>query len=78
MEICKLVAQNVFTAMRTIFLILLTFVTFSFTSLCQTAVQSQGALVKLGLSRAVEIAIQNNLNVKSSEINFSNAQLALQ
>lgn len=64
--------------MRTFFLILVNLFIFSFVSFAQTAVQSQGALVKLGLSRAVEIAIQNNLNVKSSEVNFSNAQLALQ
>lgn len=44
----------------------------------QSAVQSQGALVKLDLNKAVEMAIQNNLNVKSSEVNLSNAQLNYQ
>lgn len=44
----------------------------------QSAVQSQGALVKLDLNKAVEMAIQNNLNVKSSEVSLSNAQLNYQ
>lgn len=48
------------------------------TAWAQTAVQSQGALVKLDLNKAVEMAIQNNLNVKSSEVSLSNAQLNYQ
>ncbi len=51
---------------------------FSGSLYAQSAVQSQGALVKLDLNKAVEIAIQNNLNVKSSEVSLSNAQLNYQ
>ncbi|MEY2793969.1 MAG: hypothetical protein RJA76_1961 [Bacteroidota bacterium] len=50
----------------------------SFGTWAQTAVQSQGQIVKLSLVRAVEIAVQNNLNVKSSEVTLNNAQLNFQ
>jgi hypothetical protein len=43
-----------------------------------SAIQANGSVVQLSLSKAVEIALQHNLNVKSSEVSLRNAQLQLQ
>ena len=50
----------------------------SFQGVAQSAIQSQGPLVRLTLLKAVDIALQNNLNIKSSEVSLSNAKLSLQ
>jgi len=42
------------------------------------AIQANGSTVQLSLSKAVEIALQHNLNVKSYEVSLRNAQLQLQ
>ena len=43
-----------------------------------SAIQANGNTVQLSLSKAVEIALQHNLNVKSYEVSLRNAQLQLQ
>jgi len=43
-----------------------------------SAIQANGNAVQLSLSKAVEIALQHNLNVKSSEVSLRNAQLQFQ
>jgi outer membrane protein len=43
-----------------------------------SAIQANGNAVQLSLTKAVEIALQHNLNVKSSEVSLRNAQLQFQ
>lgn len=43
-----------------------------------SAIQANGNAVQLSLTKAVEIALLNNLNVKSSEVSLRSAQLQLQ
>lgn len=43
-----------------------------------SAIQANGSVVQLSLSKAVDIAIQHNLNVKSYEVSLRNAQLQFQ
>jgi len=74
---CKLAFQIVFTAMRN-WSIVVFVCCVSVQLFGQTAVQSQGSVVKLSLVKAVEIALQNNLNIKSSEVSLNNAQLNYQ
>ena len=76
-KLCKLAFQNVSTAMKKGIIVFL-MCCLSASLLAQSAVQSQGSMVKLNLIKAVEIAVQNNLNVKSSEVSLSNAQLNFQ
>lgn len=52
--------------------------TFTWSAMAQSAIQSQGLVVRLNLLKAVEIALQNNLSIKSSEVGLSNAKLSLQ
>jgi outer membrane protein len=42
------------------------------------AIQANGNVVQLSLSKAVEIALQHNLNVKSYEVSLRNAELQFQ
>lgn len=76
-NLCKLAFQNVFTAMKN-WIVVSLLCGISGIATAQTAVQSQGTPIKLNLNKAVEIAIQNNLSVKSSEVNLSAAQLNFQ
>jgi len=43
-----------------------------------SAIQANGSVVQLSLSKAVDIALQHNLNVKSYEVSLRNAQLQFQ
>jgi outer membrane protein len=43
-----------------------------------SAIQANGNAVQLSLTKAVEIALQHNLNVKSSEVSLRSAQLQFQ
>jgi outer membrane protein len=43
-----------------------------------SAIQANGNVVQLSLTKAVEIALQHNLNVKSYEVSLRNAQLQFQ
>jgi outer membrane protein len=43
-----------------------------------SAIQANGNVVQLSLSKAVEIALQHNLNVKSYEVSLRNAELQFQ
>lgn len=52
--------------------------TFTWNAMAQSAIQSQGVVVRLNLVKAVDIALQNNLSIKSSEVGLSNAKLSLQ
>ena len=50
----------------------------SWVAQAQTAVQGNAQLVHLGLSQAVDIALQHNLTVKSYEVSLKNAELSYQ
>lgn len=44
----------------------------------QTAIQGNGKVLKLSLTQAVDIALKQNLNIKSNEISLKNSELLFQ